>query len=95
MSRIDYPDDFVAAVELEFATHPDLAKMKKLMAAGDLHVLGKLLHEARLFDGTALRIHRILYEGRHKELEREAAIAQRRELIYARWYVFYEDAKKT
>lgn len=92
---VEYPDDFIDDVLIEFAGHPDLSKMKRLLEAGDLHALGKLLHEARLFDNSVARIHRMLYEGRHKELEREAAIVERRELIYTRWYAFYTAAKKS
>lgn len=91
--RVKYPAEFVAMVNDEFANDELYKRMSPLLEEGSLMPLGQLLHEARLFDGSARRIHDMLYTGQARELQRQAAIAERREVIYAAWYALYEDAR--
>ena len=91
--RIEYPAEFVAMVNDEFAGSEYFERISPLLEEGSLMPLGHVLHEARLFDGSARHVHDMLYAGHARELQREAAIAERRELVYTEWYTIFERAK--
>jgi len=81
-----FDDEFVGLVRKEFPTEPAiLVHLDK----GNVSSLGFELDRARQFDGRPDRIHSMLYAGKVKQLEREAAVAMRRERLYSKWYYQY------
>ena len=90
-THTSYSKNFIDELCREFGENSDIVNEAKM---GHLMPVGKLLDDARQFDGTSTRISMMLYNGFAKELMREATKASRCEDLYTKWYAIYEEACK-